>query len=127
MIRPHYMTKRVGDDYVLVRVDPIGQVGRWVAGAIGLSLVSRAIRRSGIVGMFGFVAGGACLYHAVTGQNPMDLVCSKSQARHGNESDSPSFPGETKTGQARQVPSDAVEEAAMESFPASDAPAHGAK
>jgi len=120
MIKPHYVTKRVGEDYVLVRVDPIGHVGRWIAGAIGVSLLSKAIRRSGVGGLLAFAAGGACLYHAITGRNPADLVGEKNQARHGEEKDSPSFPGEAGS---KQLASDAVEEAAMESFPASDPPA----
>ena len=121
MVRPHYVTKRVGDDYVLVRVDPVGHIGRWVTGGIGAALLSRGIRRSGFGSLLACAAGGAFLYHAITGRDPMSLVCDKTKAREGDEKDSPSFPGEAES---KQLPSDEIDEASMESFPASDPPAH---
>jgi hypothetical protein len=121
MVRPHYITRRVGEDYVLVRVDPLGHIARWISGGIGMSLLSRGIRRGGIGALLAFTAGAACLYHAATGRNPMNVLGSKDQARHGDAKDSPSFPGEAES---KQVPADVIEESSMESFPASDPPAH---
>jgi len=52
----------------------------------------------------------------------MNLLRGKNKARHGEHKDSPSFP-EDETRGTRQVPTDPIEEAQMESFPASDPPA----
>jgi hypothetical protein len=120
MVRPHYVTKRVGEDYVLVRVDPVGHVGRIISGGVGALLLSRGVRGGGWGAMVACVAGSGFLYHALTGRNPIHLLGDKEQAKHGEEKDSPSFPGEAES---RQLPSDALEEASMESFPASDPPA----
>ena len=120
MVRPHYVTRRVGDEYVLVRVDPVGHVGRVVTGGLGALLLARGIRRGGLLAMICSAAGAAFLYHAFTGRDPFDLVTRKGQVKHGEEKDSPSFPGEAES---KQLPSDEVDEASMESFPASDPPA----
>ena len=37
MVAPRYIAQRVGDEYVLVRVDPMARAGRMLAGATGLS------------------------------------------------------------------------------------------
>ncbi len=120
MVTPHYVTKRVGEEYVLVRVDPLGHVGRMISGGIGTAILSRGVRGGGLGAMIACLAGAGFLYHALTGQNPMNLLTDKPKAKHGEEKDSPSFPGEAES---RQVPADALEEASMESFPASDPPA----
>jgi len=112
MVRPHYVTQRVGDEYVLVRVDPVGHVGRCVSGALGTALAARGLRRGGL---FCSLAGAALLYHAFTGRDPLNLILSKAPVKHGDDKDSPSFPGEASS---RQLPNDAVDEASMESFPA---------
>src|SRR4051794_2658324 len=120
MVRPHYVTRRVGDELVFVRVDPVGHVGRVVTGGLGTMLISHGIRRGGLRSLLYSAAGAACLYHAFTGRDPCDLLFPRGSAKHGEEKDSPSFPSEAES---KQLPSDEVDEASMESFPASDPPA----
>src|SRR5438045_6430610 len=119
MVRPHYVTRRVGDEYVLVRVDPVGHVGRVVTGGLGAMLISRGIRKGGLRSLFYSAAGASCLYHAFTGRDPLDLLFPRGKARHGEEKDSPSFPGEPES---KQLPSDEVVQEPMESVPGRDPP-----
>jgi hypothetical protein len=121
MVSPHYITQRVGDEYVLVRVDPVGHAGRMLAGGLGVSMLLNSVRRGGVFACIEAALASGLLYHAATGRNPLNLLRGKECAKRGEHKDSPSFPGEEhNTG---QLPSDAIEEASMESFPASDPPA----
>jgi hypothetical protein len=122
MIRPHYVAQRVGDDYVLVRVDTAGQVERAIAGTIGTSLVAKSILRGGLTSLVGCVVGAGLIYHACTGRDPLSLLTGKKNcAKEGDQKDTPS--GAVHGTVSKQVPSDPIEEAQMESFPASDPPA----
>src|SRR2546423_15585128 len=91
MVRPHYVTRRVGDEYVLVRVDPVGHVGRVLTGGLGALLISRGIRKGGLRSLFYSATGAACLYHAFTGRDPLDLLFPKGQVKHGEGTGLPSF------------------------------------
>src|SRR5437868_6660716 len=117
MVRPHYITRRVGDEYVLVRVDPVRHIGRWFAGAVGTSLLGRGLSHGGVGGILLAGVGAGLLYHAFTGRDPLDIVCGKSKPKQGEEKYCPSLhghavltadSGERAWEQMQQSPPDAV-------------------
>lgn len=67
------------------------------------------------------LSGAALTYCGITGRKFSDLLCHR-KAKAGDPARAPSYPKETES-LADQVPADRVEEAQMESFPASDPPA----
>ena len=131
MARPHYVAKRIGDQYVMVPASPAAVASTWiefcdrpgllVVGGVSAAaaVVMRGPWRWAMAGLGGaaVVAWAAC-HGRSTGRR------STNGLTHG-----PSFPRQADqrgVADARrsQPPVDAVEEASMESFPASDPPAH---
>jgi hypothetical protein len=99
------------------------ECGGWAVGG-GLLAVFGLTRRS-LPGVLMSAAGGAMIYRGVTGRNPLrgvqrlwSSICCEPPAGQ-----TPSYQHDFK-GRATQLPEDQVEEASMESFPASDPPAH---
>ena len=120
MKTPRYVAKRVGRDYVLVRVDT-GEVMQRVGIATGgLLMLGWGASHRGLTGALASVAGAALAYYGWTGQNPLELI-RKSSPPQGSPSDAPSYRHHGE--RSAQMPEDKVDEAAMESFPASDPPA----
>lgn len=122
MLSPAYVARRVGSDYVLVRVDPLGMLVRAGLAGAGMALLGYALTRRGVLPAMAGLAGAAMAYHGWTGRNLAREAFSGGGPSHGPNSDSPSFFRQKKTADPVQVPTDPVEEAQMESFPASDPP-----
>lgn len=119
---PHYTARKVGDSYVMVRTDtPMGCKAPLSVFA-GSALIACGLLRRGMCGLLCAAVGGGTLYHGITGRNPLTALAGIGRGRFNS---GPTFPRDEEAAaqSIEQTPDDEVEEASMESFPASDPPA----
>lgn len=130
MAAPTYVAKKVGDQYVIVPKNPAATRDGSMCLIGGAFLTAVGLHKRGVVGLALAAVGGSAIYHGMTGRNPWRKVmnavaqaCPQCMGRQ-DRTQTPSFQNDAMP--ARQVPEDDVDEASMESFPASDPPARHA-
>jgi len=121
---PHYVAMKVGNEYQLVRKDAVGQLSKPAFVAGGAALFLTGVFRRGLTGGLMAVSGAALMYRGVRGHWPMcrDEVLSRRRAAKAADAGAPTHQRD-EFSSSTQRPQDELDEALMESFPASDPPA----